>query len=99
MCVTLITFLSTHCLMFTSVNDIYFSLAGYDTVKLPDFFLPLLHTYTHRHKGRERDRNERGMPMHSIVFMAILKHPSFAGVWTVVEGSGSSTDGEYTGAE
>ncbi len=36
--------------------------------------------------------------MNSIVFMAILKHPSFAGV-CVVEGSGSSTDGEYTGAE
>lgn len=38
------------------------------------------------------------MPMNSIVFMAILKHPSFAGV-CVFEGSGSSTDGEYTGAE
>lgn len=58
-CVTLITFLSAHCLMFTSVNYIYFSLAGYDTVKLPEFFLPLLHTHIPTDTKEERERQKR----------------------------------------
>lgn len=48
-----VTFLFDHCLMFTSVNDIYFSLFDYDTVKFADFFLPLLPTHTKGDKGRE----------------------------------------------
>lgn len=49
------------CLMFTSVNDIYFSLFVHDTVKLADFFLPLLHTRTKgdRDKGRQTKGDDR----------------------------------------
>lgn len=68
---------------------------------------PPTHISRDTKEERERER-EREMPMHCIVLLVILKASFICRcldctcsplLVPVVEGSGSSTDGEYTGAE